>query len=108
MKKALKITGIVIGVLVLLVIVLAAALPFLINPNHFKDDLARAVQKKTGRELSIQGDIKLSVFPWLGVEIGQVELSNAKGFGGAPFAAINEADVHVRFWPLLHGKIEVG
>ena len=108
MKKALKITGIVIGVLVLLVIVLAAALPFLINPNHFKDDIARAVKKKTGRELSIQGDIKLSVFPWLGVEIGQVELSNAKGFGGAPFAAINEADVHVRFWPLLHGKIEVG
>lgn len=108
MKKAIKITGIVIGVLVLLVIVLAVALPFIINPNHFKDDIARAVKKKTGRDLSIQGDIKLSVFPWLGVEIGQVELSNAKGFGGTPFAAINEADVHVAFWPLLHGKIEVG
>ena len=108
MKKALKITGIVIGVLVLLVIVVAVALPFIINPNHFKDDIARAVKKKTGRDLSIQGDIKLSVFPWLGVEIGQVELSNAKGFGGTPFAAINEADMHVRFWPLLHGKIEVG
>jgi len=108
MKKALKITGIVVGVLVLLVIVLAVTLPFLINPNRFKDDIARAVKEKTGRELVIQGDIKLSIFPWLGVQIGPAELSNAKGFGAVPFAAINETDVHVAFWPLLHKRVEVG
>jgi AsmA protein len=108
MKKALKITGIVIGIVVLLIIVLALTLPFLINPNRFKDDIAAAVKEKTGRELVIQGDIKLSMFPWLGVQIGPLELSNAEGFGGAPFAAINETDVHVHFWPLLHRRIEVG
>src|SRR5580698_9782679 len=108
MKKALKITGIVIGIVVLLVIVLALTLPFLINPNRFKDDIAAAVKEKTGRELVIQGDIKLSMFPWLGLQIGPLELSNAEGFGGAPFAAINETDVHVHFWPLLHRRIEVG
>ncbi len=108
MKKALKITGIVVGILILLVIVLALALPFLINPNRYKDDIAAAVKEKTGRELVIQGDIKLSMFPWLGVQIGPMELSNAEGFGGAPFAAINETDVHVHFWPLLHRRIEVG
>ena len=108
MKKALKITGIVVGVLVLLVIVLALTLPFLINPNRFKDDIAAAVKERTGRELVIQGDIKLSIFPWLGLQIGPMELSNAQGFGGAPFAAINETDVHVHFWPLLHRSVEVG
>lgn len=108
MKKALKITGIVVGVVVLLVIVLAVTLPFLINPNRFKDDIARMVKEKTGRELVIQGDIKLSIFPWLGVQIGPAELSNAKGFGAVPFAAINETDVHVAFWPLLHKRVEVG
>ena len=108
MKKALKITGIVIGIVVLLVIVLALTLPFLINPNRFKDDIAAAVKEKTGRELVIQGDIKLSMFPWLGLQIGPLELSNADGFGGAPFAAINETDVHVHFWPLLHRRVEVG
>jgi AsmA protein len=108
MKKALKITGIVVGILVLLVIVLALTLPFLINPNRFKDDIAAAVKDKTGRELVIQGDIKLSMFPWLGLQIGPMELSNAQGFGGAPFAAINETDVHVHFWPLLHREVQVG
>ena len=108
MKKALKITGIVVGILVLLVIALAVTLPFLINPNRFKDGIAAVVKEKTGRELVIQGDIKLSVFPWLGLQIGPLELSNAKGFGAVPFAAVNETDVHVAFWPLLHRRIQVG
>jgi AsmA protein len=108
MKKALKITGIVLGILVLVVILLAVALPFLLNPNSFKDEIAKLVKEKTGRELVIQGDIKLSIFPWLGMQIGPAELSNAKGFSSVPFASINETDVHVRFWPLLHRQIEVG
>jgi AsmA protein len=108
MKKALKITGIAVGILVLVIIMLAVALPFLINPNSFKDDIARMVKQRTGRELVIQGDIKLSIFPWLGLQVGPMELSNAKGFGGVPFASINETDVHVRFWPLLHKQVEVG
>src|SRR5579863_8046970 len=108
MKKALKITGIIVGILVLIVLVLAVMLSFLLNPNHFKDDIARIVHKKTGRELVIQGDVKLSVFPWLGVQIGSSELSNAKGFGAVPFAAVNETDVHMAFWPLLHRRVEVG
>ena len=108
MKKALKITGIVVGILVLVVILLAVALPFIFNPNSFKDDIARMVKQRTGRELVIQGDIKLSIFPWLGMQIGPMELSNAQGFGSVPFASINETDVHVRFWPLLHHQVEVG
>lgn len=108
MKKALKITGIVLGILVLLVIMLAVALPFIINPNSFKDEIAKLVKERTGRDLVIQGDIKLSIFPWLGMQIGPAELSNAKGFTGTPFASINETDVHVRFWPLLHREVDVG
>jgi AsmA protein len=108
MKKALKITGIVLGILVLVVILLAVALPFILNPNSFKDEIAKLVKDKTGRELVIQGDIKLSVFPWLGMQIGPAELSNAKGFSSVPFASITQTDVHVRFWPLLHRQIEVG
>lgn len=108
MKKALKITGIVVGILVLVVILLAVALPFIFNPNSFKDDIARLVKQRTGRELVIQGDIKLSLFPWLGMQIGPMELSNAQGFGAVPFASINETDVHVAFWPLLHHEVDVG
>jgi AsmA protein len=103
-----KIAGIVIAAIILVIIVLIIVLPFVINPNDFKPQIAKAVKHKTGRELSIPGNIKLSIFPWLGAEIGPMSLSNAPGFGNTPFASIDETDVHVKFWPLLRGKIEVG
>ncbi|MGA9852102.1 MAG: AsmA family protein [Gammaproteobacteria bacterium] len=106
--KPLKIIGIVIAAIIVLIIILAIVLPFIINPNDFKPQIAKAVKDKTGRDLSIPGNIKLSIFPWLGAEIGLMSLSNASGFGNTPFASISETDVHVQFWPLLRGQIKVG
>ncbi|MGH8279456.1 MAG: AsmA family protein [Gammaproteobacteria bacterium] len=103
-----KITGIVLACIIVVIIILVIVLPFVINPNDFKPEIVRAVHNKTGRELSIPGDIKLSIFPWLGAEIGPMSLSNAPGFGNTPFASINVTDIHVKFWPLLRGRIEVG
>ncbi|MBU6420897.1 MAG: AsmA family protein [Gammaproteobacteria bacterium] len=103
-----KIAGIVVVCIIAVIVILIIVLPFVINPNDFKPQIAKAVKDKTGRDLSIPGDIKLSIFPWLGAEIGPMALSNAPGFGNTPFASINETDVHVKFWPLLRGKIEVG
>ena len=103
-----KIAGIVVACIILVIVILVIVLPFVINPNDFKPQITRAVKDRTGRELSIPGNIKLSIFPWLGAAIGPMSLSNAPGFGNTPFASINETDVHVKFWPLLRGKIEVG
>ena len=107
-KKPLKIIGITVAVIIGLLIVTAIVLPFVINPNDFKPRIAKLVQEKTGRTLDIQGNIKLSIFPWLGVQVGPMQLSNARGFGNMPFASINETDIHVRFLPLLHGNIQIG
>jgi len=107
-RKPFKIIAISIAVILALIILIAIVLPFIITPNDFKPRIAKLVKDKTGRELSIAGDIKLSIFPWLGAEIGSMSLGNAPGFGNTPFASVNETDVHVRFWPLLRGHIEVG
>jgi AsmA protein len=107
-RKPLKIIGISVAVIIGLLIITAIVLPFVINPNDFKPRITQLVQDKTGRNLDIQGNIKLSIFPWLGVQIGPMQLSNASGFGNLPFASINEADIHVRFLPLLRGKVEIG
>ncbi|MDE2196257.1 MAG: AsmA family protein [Gammaproteobacteria bacterium] len=106
--RSLKITIIVVAVIGALLLTTAIVLPFIINPNDFKPRIVQLVKHKTGRELSIPGDIRLSIFPWLGVQIGPMQLANATGFGSMPFASSNETDVHVRFWPLLRGKLEVG
>lgn len=107
-KRILKITLIVFVVLVVLIGATAVILPMVINPNDYKDDIAKVVKDETGRNLIIGGDINLSIFPWLGAEISDVSLSNAEGFKPADFAEVEHVDVHVKLWPLLHKEIQVG
>ncbi len=103
MKKTLNIVGIVFVLLVALVI----AIPLFIDLNDYKPQISDAVREATGRELDIQGDIDLSLFPWIGMELGAVQLSNAEGFANVPFAQIERMDVKLKLLPLLKKSVEM-
>ena len=75
MKSTLKILAWLLGLVVVLVILAAIVLPRFFDPNDFRGEIADAVREKTGRELVIEGDLKLTVIPWLGVSIGRTSLS---------------------------------
>jgi AsmA protein len=105
MGRFLKILLTVVAIAAVVIIVLTVALLFIINPNDYKDQIAAAVKDDTGRTLNIQGDISLSVFPWLGLDIGPTSLSNAKGFGGQPMASMKNIEVRVKLLPLLHKRL---
>lgn len=112
MKRGIKIVAILFGVVVALVLAAVIILPLVINPNDYKNEITALVKQQTGRELRIPGDIKLSVFPWLGLQLGAASLSNAPGFGktpfSPPFAEVKAAEVRVRLLPLFTGRVEVG
>ncbi len=107
MGKLIKIILGLVAVIVLLVVALAVALPFLVDPNDYKDRIATLVEEKTGRTLAIEGDIGLSVFPWLGLDIGPTRLSNAQGFGDQPMASMENVQVRVKLVPLLSKQLEM-
>ncbi len=93
--------------LVLLVGAGAAALVYLVDWNDFRDTIQNQTKTHTGRDLIIAGDLSPSVFPWLGVSIGEISLANAEGFGDTPFAKMGGADVKVKLLPLLKKQINV-
>jgi AsmA protein len=97
----------IMGGLVLLVVVAIVVAPMVIDPNDYKEQIQTVVKEKTGRDLSINGNLSLSVFPWIGVEINDVSLSNAKGFKAKNFAQIKQASVKVKLLPLLSQQVEV-
>jgi AsmA protein len=108
MAKPFKIFLWIVFGFVALIAIAAIALPLILNPNNYKDDAARATKDKTGRELAINGDIKLTIFPWLGASVKDVTLGNAPGFGPEPFAQVAEMNVAVRLMPLLFdNRVEV-
>ncbi len=100
MAKKLKIVLSVAGILLALLIGAAIALPMLIDPNDYRDTIAKAVEKNTGRSFKL-GQIELKVFPWIKLRVSDAELGNAPGFGDAPFARVGTVDVGARLMPLL-------
>jgi AsmA protein len=107
-KKVLKYSLIGAGYLALGFVAAIVVILLLVDPNDYKAEIAQTVHEKTGRTLTFDGDLSLSVFPWIGLETGKLSLSNAPGFGAAPFAAINRAKIKVRLLPLLKKEVDVG
>lgn len=78
------------------------------NPNDYKQRIAQVVKEKTGRTIHFNGDISLTVFPWLGVTVKDVALSNAAGFAPKDMVSAKEVEAKAALLPLLKGQFEVG
>lgn len=107
MGKLIKAVCIVFSVVVVLIIAAVIIIPLVVDVNDYKPEMEAAVKDKTGRTLTIDGDLNLSVFPWLGVSTGRIILSNAPGFAEKSFAVIGESEIKVKLLPLLSKEVEV-
>jgi AsmA protein len=105
MNKFLKIgliaTSSVIGVTVVGAVYLAATF----NPNDYKEKIIQTVKDSKQRTLHLDGDISLSFFPNIGVNLNRVALSEFKS--EQEFAALDNARVSLALLPLLSKKIIV-
>ena len=109
MGRALKFLLYFLGTLVVLMVISIVAFTFLFDANAFRSTIAESVEGATGRTLEIEGDLDVSFFPWLAVELGRTRLGNAEGFGDEPFAEFEQARLSIRVMPLiLKRKIAVG
>lgn len=107
MKSAVRIIVIILVAILVLFGLLAAYLMFVFDPNDHRARIASEVERATGRTLAIDGDISLSVFPWIGVAIDAVRLGNAEGFGETPFAEVGKVEARARLMPLLRSQLDI-
>lgn len=103
MKKVL----VAVGVLIALVIGALIALPSLIPADRIQSEVVAGVKNATGRDLSIQGKVSVSVFPSLSVQVGNVALANPPGYSTKDLIRLGAVDVRLKLMPLLGGKVEV-
>ena len=75
MNRLLKILGLAVGAVVLLLVVVAVAVSVLFDPNDYKDEITAAVQDATGRQLTLDGDLELALFPTIRIAVGSATLS---------------------------------
>jgi len=101
MARLFKALLILVASVVGFAIVASLAAFLFFDPNDYRDEISAGVRDATGRELTIEGELSLSFFPWLAVEVGRTELGNADGFSDQPFMRFENASLSVKIIPLL-------
>ena len=103
MKKLLWTVG------VLLVLLVAGVLigPGLVDWNQYKGDIQAQAKNATGRALTINGDIKITILPAPALIASGVLLANAEGATAKNMVTLKHLEVRIAMAPLLTGRIEV-
>jgi AsmA protein len=103
MKRALLI-GLAAAVLV---VALVVALPFLIPLSVYRAQIEQQATRATGRVVKIDGPLRISLFPVLGLRADNTSLASVPGGAHPHLAETESVEVAVALAPLLSGHIEV-
>jgi AsmA protein len=107
MNKAVKWILVVAGSLVALIVIAVIVLPMVIDVEKYKPQIEQQVAKATGRSFKLGGDLKPSIFPWIGFHLSDLHLGNPSGFKEKDFISVASFEVRVKLLPLLSRSIEV-
>jgi AsmA protein len=98
MKRVIRVAGIVAIVLILI----AVALPFLVNANQFRPRLESTLSTALGRQVKV-GDLKLALFSG-GITANDLSVADDPGFSSTPFVHAKELKLTVELWPLVTAR----
>lgn len=97
--------------IVLLLLGLAIVVPiaayFFFDPNHFKNEITTYINTKTGLPLEIHGKISMQVFPWVGLNVHQVDLAQPSSFGQGKMIEIQEMGLKMPLNELLQKHLQI-
>ena len=106
MKAFGKILGLFILGLLLIIVALGFALTHLFDPNDYKDEIRQLARDKANVELTLDGDIGWSLFPWLGLELHDARIATLVA-PDQPFADVQMLGLSVRVLPLLRREVQM-
>lgn len=102
--KILSIVGVVVVVLLGGAAIFLSTLDF----NEYKQQIADEAKKATGRDLAIEGDLRLNIFTLNpGLVVDGVRFANAAWGSKPDMATIKRFEVKVSLLPLLSGNLDV-
>lgn len=106
MKRLLIWGGSILLVMILAFVGLLIALPFILDPNDYKEKIETLIYEKSGYQLQIPGDIDLKITPGLDVlfSLGQVQVQSGADFSGVPLLSSEEVRAEFSLMPLLREK----
>ena len=92
-----------------LAITVGGAAFLLLSPptGLIRDRLAAEIKSRTGRDLVIKGDARLTLIPSLGIALGDVTLSAPPSMPGPPLIQTEQLEVRLALMPLLTREVTI-
>ena len=99
----------IIGLVILIVLLIAAVLivPSLVPSSVYKEQIETQLTKALDRDVKINGEVKLSVFPSLSAKTEGVTIANPEGFKDQNFASMDGLEAKVKLIPLFSKRVEI-
>ncbi|MBW2325498.1 MAG: AsmA family protein, partial [Deltaproteobacteria bacterium] len=107
MNRTIKWVLIIGGGLIVVFVAALVLIPRFIDVKRYKPQIEAEVSKATGRTFTLGDDLRLSLFPWVGVSFSDLHLGSLPGFEEKDFVVVNSFDVRVKLFPLLFKDIQV-
>lgn len=95
-----------LGVVVVLALFVIGAL-FLIPSDRIASIAAQQFTAATGRALAIRGEVRPTIYPTVGVRLGNVELANIAGAQSGPMVLAGGLDVGLDVAALVAGNVVI-
>ena len=107
MGKLIKFFFVTFGGLAIIVLAAVLVVPKIVDIQKYKPLLMEKVSEATGRKVSLDGDLNLSIFPWVGVSFSDFRLGNPEGYGEKDLVIVKSFEAHVKLMPLLSREVQV-
>lgn len=107
MSRFLKWTIIAGGSLAAVLVLVILLLPSMIEVERYRPLIEREASQALGRPVTLAGPLDLSIFPWIGVEVGDLAVGNPEGFSEPNLLSVETAEIRVAVLPLLRRAVEV-
>jgi len=107
MKSTLKWGAIIVGCLAVVIIAALLIIPMFVDVQKYKPVIENKVVEATGRPFSVGDDLKLSLFPWAGISLSELQLGNTAGFAEKEFVKVKSFEVRVKLLPLISKEIQI-
>ena len=97
----------VVLALVVLIVGAVVTVPFLVPHETLRTALSRQLERATGREIALTGEIGFALVPRPRAEVGGLTVAGAAAVEGPPLLTVDRLGAELALVPLFSGQVQV-
>lgn len=107
MKKAFKWALLIGGGFAVFFLAAVIAIALFFDIQGLKPHIERQLFETTGRPVALRGDLKFSIYPWVGLSFFDLSIGNPAGFDEKDFLTLKSLEIRVKLLPLFTREIQI-